>query len=390
MTRALVGWTLVAACSSSTPVVAPPASPVPLAGTWQPITGLPVTARARVAADPSASVPPFEWRACASGRPGCELWLPPGDRNTRERIYPSGVEPVFEDARGIHFSYLRRDQQAKHTVAVVQQLHGEAEAAWWSPDGDGIVAATASRHGLATRVLMPDAVTPPHYLGAGDLAMAASTHVVPASLDTTAPWSQDLARGDGFLVVEAMGMSDVRAAAYELAGRAFVGGEANATALRDPLPVADGYIATTDEPAATIVHVDRSGVRRVLAAPAGKRVLQAHVDRAANDAVVWVEEPLDAVGPPTLLTTSGEVTSLASRGPLVVNGGVATYVVDGARARIVRLADGETWDLAHEPGLALIAPLWINAEAAWFLVSDVGPGERGANMTAGIIRLART
>ena len=391
MSRALSLAIVLAACKPA-PSPATLSSEVPIAGAWRPLSGLPATSRVRVATDPTTSVAPLSWQTCESKRPGCEVWLAPGARGDRVKFRPTGIEPVFEDSAGVHLSYLRRDAGFAHTVSVVQRLHGAAEAALWSPDGDAIAVATASRHGVAARVIVSGAPAQ-HYLGAASLAAAASTRVVAASLDASAPISQDFARGDGFIAIEAMGAAgDVRAAAFAFDDKAFVGGDAAAVALVDPRPVADGYVAISAEAAPRIVHVDRGGGRRTLVERPEARVIMAALDRTANDALVWVEEPFDDLGPPTLWTSASaprQVASLAARGPIVANAGVVTYVVDATRARIVRLADGKAWDIEQEPGMPLVAPLWVNADAAWFIVSDVPAGEPGTGAIAGIVRIAR-
>lgn len=395
-----------ASASPAVSPVSPAVSVRPTAppGEWRAVAGLPEACGARVAVEPAAAVPPLAWRGCASGRGGCAVFEATwGARGDGLRFRPGALEPVFEDADGVHLAYLRRD--ADHTLSIVQALDGAAEAAWRSPERGCLVVAAASRHGLAARAIVPDearAGGAPHYLGAAPRGAPVALTMTPAALDPRLPLSQSVARGATTLTIEAVGAGGgVRGAAFSIARGAFVPGAADGEpAVERPLPVEGGMIALAATVPSSLVWVSDAGARRALVTPsAGHHVTWFALDRARADAVVWTEASIDGASPASLwvaplapggvLGPARRVADVPADRPFVANAGVVAIVEAPDRARVLRLSDGASAALWREPDLAWTEPLWVNDEAAWFVVTDLEPHEAGFPARAGLVRVAR-
>lgn len=358
-------------------------------GEWLPIPGLPASCAARVAKDPRVSVSRLPWQPCANGRAACEVFLADWGRPNQRSFFPISIEPAFEDARGVHVSYTRDygryASEPQLRQSVVQLLHGEGEATWHSGAYCSPLV-NASRHGLGMSVVFKEQpVTPDtptqQFLGWSSWANPSQLELAEGVLTPALRVSQSLARGPGFLALESVNWgSSIVATAFRFADRDFARSTADNTLLSErPLPVADGYVslvASTRPYAINFMPLTGGHTPVVQPSPGSDIVFQA-LDRANNDAFVWAEAPGGLESGWVLWTApyttnpaavvKRRVAKLDFRYSIVANAGVVAAVISPTLARIVRLSDGLGWDIAPEPGLNFVIPLWVNDDSAWFV-----------------------
>jgi hypothetical protein len=239
---------------SSPEAAAPDAAPwtgeVPLPGEWLPMVGLPATCAVRMAKDAKLSASRLPWAPCASGRAGCEVFLADWGTLAQQRFRPERLEPVFEDAAGVHVTYRRAfGQQVPYTQVVTQLLHGDAEASWYSGPNCSILA-NRSRHGFGVSVV--DVVAPgtpqktiQQFLGWSTSTEPLRLELAQASLTSSLNLSQGVARGADFLTLESTNFGGpIVANAFRIGDRTFArSAPANDLESELPLPTTGGYVA---------------------------------------------------------------------------------------------------------------------------------------------------
>ena len=382
---------------------------IPVPGEWLPIVGFPASCAARVAKDPLVSVSRLPWRACASGRVGCESFLADWGVPNQRSFRPVRLEPVFEDAKGIHVSYARNFGrpigESQGWQSVVQLLHGDGEATWYSSDYCSLLV-HGSRHGIAVSTLSIERPGTPEktyhqLLGWSSWAKPTELEVAEAVLTPKLNISQGVARGADFLTLESTNFGGpIVGTAFRFAQRDF----GRATVTNDllselPLPVPGGYVSlvATDPPTISFMPVE--GGHRTIARPSPRYGMSyIALDRANANALVWSEH--DGSDIQTLWTSpfSDTEAGLAKRlvaklsydYTFVANAGVVAAVVSPTMARIIRLSDGMGWDIPTEPGLELLTPLWVNDDSAWFILSKPDPIAVTVRSNSGAVRIKRS
>ncbi len=385
------------------------AGPIPVPGEWLPIPGFPASCGARVAKDPRVSVSRLPWQPCASGRVGCEYFLADWGKPDERRFDAAPIEPVFEDANGIHVSYKRhfgrKFGESQAWQPVVQLLHGEGEATWYTAELCP-VQVHGARHGIALTALQIDRPNTPEevvrqFLGWSSWASPSQTEVVETALTPRLNISQSVARGPDFLTLESTNWGGpIIGTAFRFASRDFARATPtnNLEALK-PLPVGDGYVSiVTGDPATLAFMPIEGGYRTVVRPAAGYGVNRIALDRANSDALVWTEAVPGSVDGWRMWTSPYATTEAgAAKRPVAVvpggfrvvaNAGVVAIVVNRGTARIVRLSDGMGWDIPVEPGLEFYYPLWVNDDSAWFVLSVPQPPFVGLS-SSGAVRVKR-
>jgi len=397
---------------SSPEAAAPDAAPwtgeVPLPGEWLPMAGLPATCAVRMAKDARVSASRLPWAPCANGRAGCEVFLADWGVVSQQRFMPARVEPVFEDAAGVHITYRRAfGPQVPYTQVVTQLLDGDAEASWYSGPNCSILA-NRSRHGFGVSVV--DVVAPgtpqktiQQFLGWSTSTEPLRLELAQASLTSSLNLSQGVARGADFLTLESTNFGGpIVANAFRLGDRRF----ARSTAGNDldsytPIPTTGGYVAHVAGAPSTAAFMPLEGGYRVLARPAaGYKVDGIQLDRANGDALVWSEAEL-ADDSQRILWTSPFASSesgVARRAvarfswafTYIANAGAVVAVPTLDTARIIRLSDGMGWEVRAEPGLHFLQPLWINDDSVWLIVWKPEPATPDIRIFSGAIRIRRS
>ena len=106
-------------------------SEVPYPGEWRTLPGLPANCPVRVAVNPEASIEPFAWTACTSGRPGCKVFVPKWTGPDSFAFVQGHLGGAFEDSGGVVLAYSRSTRGRPEQLSVVQELEGKARAAFF-------------------------------------------------------------------------------------------------------------------------------------------------------------------------------------------------------------------------------------------------------------------
>ena len=384
---------------------------VPLPGAFLKIPGLPDSCGARVAKDPTVSIPRLPWRACTSGRAGClqfaANWY---DAHPAYLLTTSHFAQPYEDASGVHLAYWYRTRGANAAsfgVSIVQALHGDAELVILGTAGtdqcDALkIGASASGYGATiVQLNSSDAAPIPYGIWAAWSPRAEpgklSVHSLTELLQPF-PIVQGMAQGDGFMTFEQTAGGGIYSSAFRLSDRTLVKPRTPLVGNEVPLPVVGGYIAfVTDTVPPSVGFMPLEGGYRTVIRPlAGQDFTSLATDRANGDALVWAEtNPTTTV---TTLYTAPFATTEATlvRRPVaklpffqggVVNAGLLAYPLAHDTIRIVRLSDGLAWEIPAEADGPAMSAIWVNQEYVWLTVSAVPFGQPGFPLTGGLARL---
>jgi hypothetical protein len=377
-----------------------------LKGELVPVPGLPVECDVRVAKDPAASVARFPWRACPSGRSGCESfrvdWSPYLDMGVF-RLAP--IRSAFEDASGVHLTYERWSVERREAAAVVRLLHGDAEfvvagnyqkcyPAKVHASEDGVAAVIGRDNGRDASPVydtwatwgtaLPNPSLETHYL----------TDLLGGRILIQGIW-----RGDGFLAFEQTGGSSIFASGFRFSDKTlFTSTPQNNLESGTPVPVPGGYFAVVvgSSPYTGAFMPIEGGYRTVIRPMPGADVQYIWVDRKNANALVWVEKSGNGdvllYTAPFTTTEAGLQRRAVARLPRnvagEVNAGVFTQYISETTVRVVRLSDGKAWDIAGESD-PLIAPIWVNDDFVWVVISGVPKGAPGYPINGGLVKLPR-
>lgn len=363
----------------------PDPSQILLPGEWVTAGSLPEECGLRVSKKPEL-IPPFPWRPCANGIAQCEAFTADWDDKAVPRAFdPARLDPVWEDAAGVHISYERQMETASlFGYKIVQSMTGPGETAFVIAHGFCGVLLQASRHGFAASFNTPQKVS---HVGWGQVDRAFEIVTTPTTLTPNLNLYQGVARGDGFLVVEATNFGGpIVGAAYRLNERSFVGASPNHTLPNElPLPVSGGFVSVLDTAPSSVGFVPLAGSTQVLArSSTDGQISYLAMDRKANS-LVWAESSLTVLGDHVVWTSPMATSEGAMQrrkvarfsaysSQLVANAGVAVVVLAPNLARIIRLSDGLGWDVPGEPGLQYVTGLWVNDDSVWLLASKVYSG----------------
>jgi hypothetical protein len=375
---------------------------VPLPGEWKAVPGLPETCSIRLATDPAVSIPPFPWKDCASGRPGCRSFVADWQQSVSERAFtPSFREPVYEDVDGVHLSYVRElDFNNALAVRVVQVLEGDAQFAAFTRAGCAMNL-HASKFGYGMSILNDDGATVSRtFLAASESGSPGKLEVTETAYSPGLRFVQSVTRGRDFLALETTQGGSIVGTSFDLVSKVY----SDSTPTRNleterVIPVASGFVGLAGVSPIPIGYFPKTGGWTPIVSPAaGSDVLTFALDRKNSDALVWFE--FDGASEPVLWTQPFAVVETpaakrkVARVPflysIVVNGGVLAVVTPGGRGRIVRLSDGMGWDIPPEPGLDFFFPLWVNDDFIWFEVSKPNPPTPNVKLHSGAVRIARS
>src|SRR5262249_41504033 len=142
--------------------------------------------------------------------------------------------------------------------------------------------------------------------------------------------------------------------------------------------------------------------RKLISPGASQIAFDLGVDRANREQIVWLEgeRPIfdytnialwtapyatsAADIRPRKVATLGEIHRAG--GGLVANAGVVLTLQTKTSARLTRLSDGKSWNVAAEPGQRFIQPLWVDDDEVWL---STGPDQSRSDYQTGILRLSR-
>jgi hypothetical protein len=165
-----------------------------------------------------------------------------------------------------------------------------------------------------------------------------------------------------------------------------------------PVPVPGGYFAVVvgSSPYTGAFMPIEGGYRTVIRPLPGADVQYIWVDRKNANALVWVEKSGNGdvllYTSPFTTTEAGLQRRAVARLPLnvagEVNAGIFTQYVSETAVRLVRLSDGKAWDIEGESD-PLIAPIWVNDDFVWVVISGVPKGAPGYPVTGGVVKLPR-
>lgn len=386
---------------------------IPFPGTWVPVPGIPAHCGVHVAVDAAASVSPFPWQPCPSGREGCQIFKT--DWPYEDQHFDIGKSDRVWEADGhIHFAHRRNifySDRPSFQLSVVQPFHGAPEFALFTPfDGECMTEIHSSRYGLAAWTMAaPEAALT---LGKLDDPLGLKTDLLTPSIGHVI-FGQALSMGDGFLAFEGSDGSSILTGIHRSQGDKgpwFRWPEFGRSVDSEyPYATKDGYFAYVGGSPPTIQYVSLTGRSQVVVRPKPGSILRWFtVDRGSGDALVW-QETVEGAAKTTDLGWFDEstvytspfatseaglvrraVTKFPRPLPGSVNKGLFAVGLSEGVGRIVRLADGAGWDVQSEAGVPLMAGAWTNDEYVWFYRSYMAPGEPGYPRIGGMIRLARS
>ncbi len=373
---------------------------VPFSGVWDPIPGLPASFAARLARDPATSIPPLPWRACSSGRAGCQIFTQDWSFSYTFAFRPFPTTPFFEDANGVHIAYLRGIRaEPERSFAVVQKLHGDAELAIYTDSGGNGTIAEASGHADGVYVLIGKKLALYEtFIGKASPGDASAFPVDRATLLLGRNnLIQGSAAGRGFLALEQTSLGlGIFTSAYQAPDASLAQVTPNDSLQTErPVTVTGGYLALVATEPYYVAFMPLAGGYRPLVQPLpGNRIVWVGVDRANQDAIYWVEKGASRTlwGSSFADVSAGIVRRQIAVVPEssyrpVVNGGIAVFARDNDSLRAVRTSDGLGWNVTGEAGTPMLYGLWANDDSIWAGVSNIPFGSPGFPTLGGMLRV---
>jgi len=378
-------------------------------GEWLKVPGVPSDCELYYAKDPAVAAPPFPWKACPSGRQDCKYfignWPHPSDRYFA--IHPYHM--MFEDALGVHISYLRHtvgpgpeELRETQSISVGQLVDGAGEFALRGRASVPSCTPTqfhAGRWGYSASVFQAfdlDASTPSvRMLVTADRATPQKLQTFMLDGKVGPALIQGVVAGDGYSILNQIGAGNPTSAVFRHADATYhpnanppVGAELNT-------PVPGGYLAILGDVPPRLGFVPDGGVARtIVRAPEGRYVTFYSVDRKNGNSISWYEKDqetgeLTLYSSPFATDEAGivrrPVAKLARLAFGVANAGYFAYTVRENAMRVLRLSDGLGWDLEAEPGVPLMETIFVNESYVWNVVSFGRDDE--ARVRGGLIRM---
>lgn len=386
-----------------------------LSGDWDLPPNPPPRCDRLIARTPARDVPSLTWKACDSARAQCRLadvtW-------STARGYTFGTaskEPVRLDPNGTpYIAYFRvtpRTDQPYwplHSIQVVEQMDGPvvfAEAAPLTPGSQcGSQVQTSTRgivHTLFSSVLKVDRYRSSNWATLASFAEA----FVPLAATIGAPGGT-IAGADSSIVLtddpEGWVLVNQKTGAVTLPRNGGV-----RMSFDDPRELPGGFLTRYFSGNLPVVYLKNDGsFVELLTAPAARTVTGYAVDRTAGNALVWVEATGLAPSTNPVLYTSpfaATASGLAPRrvtafddprghggGYMIAAHGMALQVVSATRALLTRLADGTSWNIDPEPGMAFANPLWVDDQDVWLDTGKLSTDGTAIIKGETILRIART
>ncbi len=385
-------------------------------GAWRIIPGAPNGCETRIALQPASSIPPFDWRPCASGRAGCEMFTadwnagatgPTLDVNERrEAVFLNG-EPHFKFIR----RYRQENRQIRYVVAL-QPLYGPTAFAasfeayyadictgstGFGPDGAAILNLHINKQGKEHRWLSTSTWNAPAELSVLDMTKVdfggTDSVLLPAHERVFVTVDRDAYLTTLVLDPKTSELHEAMAREYEFY-------------IVMPKVVRDGVLVFGHPPRSGIYVLRSNGsATRVVRPAVNQAILTFDVDHGRGDTVVWAEgEPRDedfTYRNHVLWTSpyaSNEEQSqhrkvcalpedaISYGAGVVANLGVVLFRVNDQSGLLVRLSDGRAWNIPGEPGRRFVYPLWVDDKSVWFVTTT---GTDKYSPSDGLIRIDR-
>lgn len=364
-----------------------------LRGDWDRVPGASDRCDVLAPRSPGRDLTPLKWKACPSGRSGCELvdidWTP----LVGYTFYADGPEPVRQGSDGVaYLCSIRVYPKASDTLApehamiVVEPLSGGAPAT-------AVTTSLGTRSDCSVELYLTDAgvrqtlffdeskklsyrsadwATPNSFKSPVDVPYGPTGGTPGPGVANTSHALVTTSSPDGWALVDYVNGSALLP--KDGAARMF---------FEAPLDLPGGFLARYAKAAAPIVNLKDDGtfVPLLTASGAGRSVTGYAVDRTQGNALVWVEATGVAPSTSPVLYTSTFAASAAGLVPrkvtaydepngaggsyMVAAHGTAVLRVSNTRALVVRLSDGASWTLDAEPGMGFGAPVWVDEQRVW-------------------------
>jgi hypothetical protein len=382
-------------------------------GHWNPVPGL--ACSILLAADPNASVPPFIWAPCASGRAGCQRfdarWPSPSQRKLGftawEAVRLVNGVPIMRDVRG----YSNNPYQPQADVTVVERLSGErlfAIGGFYDNNYCGGLSAVGER-GIALAFAYGALPNTGYYMmwstWSAPNALSFKRHTLSDfGLDPTQGAMNDGTIGSGSMFLELKAPDSV--GIYDPVQDRFVPTSPRLVG-EGPRAVSDGALAFDFNATygVDLVRPDGSwGNVIVPSAPPPRRVSAFGIDRTNAQQLAWVESDYGNSWSNSVIWTSPYGTSTTAIVPrkvaalpdvtgggglyMVTNAGVVLNLIDKNKALLTRLSDGMGWLVTAEAGDAFTEPLWVDDNEVWIAIGPGSDPNWQATLT-GMVRFTR-
>lgn len=405
----------------SAPVVAadaarPPSSPspqvepFPLVGEWDPLPGTSTDCGSRIARDPAASVPPLKFRACASGREGCEVFV--ADWSPRSSYYKISI--AFEDTQvvgGVPIVVMQRlfvDGDVSRDLFTVGPIGGAPlVAVWTDPRGDRCgIHFGLSRNALTMRWRDPSGESDQDYVFASagwSTRDRRDYRLTKAKVRGGRPFDPVYVNSRYIVSLQDNGSATGVAFDAETGAMQHADAQGRYTRVWGMVEVADGVVFVGLRDPLVLGFFDgRSPARTIRVAETGDDrhgVWDVAVDRSRGDVLVWREAdrrpngatnvslwtaPYQSNGGAVVPRRVTDLPDEVSIARVVANAGVALMHYTEQEAMLVRLSDGKRWRVPTQPGVKIADPLWVDDNDVWLMTTT-----RHRSQTDGILRIAR-
>ena len=362
----------------------PPRVSVPFAGEWAPLPGVGEQCGVRMAKDPAALLPAFDWEPCNEAGLGCQRLRIPRVGTSGFDDFGLGIrQGVHVDAGGVHLAVQRTAERGYlRTIHTVGQ---RGLFAFYFDEKQGCVAdATVTAAGIALFASTT---------GAGAAAEQLQRHLLrsryeaPLSLSTI-DMSARIQGGLGY-GVGIVGDGFVGYVLQREVGLFGVGPTSTVASAprRNEMPlIVKGGIVTSDEldTALDFYPVTGETPRRIASASQGAALGRLAVD-PDGDTITFIEQPALVEGPLLYalslepISTKRAVTHLS---PLVAfpsasltHDGLFAHTDKEGRIVVVRLSDGRSWPaISTSDGRGFRQLVYVDKTSAWGIVWAQGGG----------------
>lgn len=351
-------------------------------GTWGTAPGAPPECEGALSLDPKIAAPRLTFKPCASGRSGCRELVPdwPGEPSRRLELVVR--EPVrLVDGKAL---FKIRRQSGASLDKIVFSMQTLDEPAVWAMrlrlTGSSLCSGYMSANGAELSFAGSSTASPGMIrFGRGTKSSDFAMSLLPLKdlVPSFASASEFTAGPAGYYFH--MSTPD-GIATYDAATKTF---QVRYGTGENLVPVDDGVLALTNVTTLSVVRGDKA--QTIVTASPGTELTWFEVDRR-NSLLVWTEgvplgvgfgpislwySPLPTKTTPLAPKKVGEFTEtgLEFGGPFRANAGAVLLRTSPHDARVVRLADGQTWRFATEPGTKF-DPLWVDDDEAVLLTSE--------------------
>ncbi len=403
-------------------------------GTWSALPGMPDECGLRQADKPAESIQAFPWQACPSGRSGCQIfhttWGGEGGHRSldlfqREPAFIRG-KPYFGFVRIVPTNKLLAGSYAYS--AVVAPLTGSG--IWGIGNLKPVIRECSFLGGIGAEgpfLGISFAHEPHQYDGwkaqswVGWSQWTDPNNLQLFSISNTElggevlgprPYGNrvymkigGIAAGDGSLI------PPDKTAIFDTVSKTFRFPTPDGSKVLElPIPVEGGAYVYGMGRAISTFFLGTDGVTTKVLDPGPLRdVAHFGIDKSNRNAMVWFESDASQIDNKNIeLWTSPAATSevqvkrrkaailpddvgrdMQRGAPPVINAGVVLLARNKREGLLIRLSDGKGWRVPWEPGRPLVAPVWVDEEAAWFLTTAVDDDDYFYR-SDGMIRIERT